>query len=121
MSNIPTGKSLRAAFPSGDIGAMVEVMTEGNRDVEPVLKDLFFHPSKEGIYDIYALDDMNIRGSDINIAFNVAGGSLEQLRDLLKNRSEVLVKGINSAPNKIAGEPIVSHGASSKRSSNPGV
>jgi len=104
-----------------DIGTVLEIMSGGDAGYKAILEGILSHPAADDIMTILEMDDMNIRGSDIFLAHEVAGGNALKLVILLKQRSPELVEAINSHPDKIPGEPVVCRGASEVRGgqSNP--
>ena len=71
-------------------------MSEGNPGAVRVLMDLL--QSGDGVMLILSLDDMNIRGSSIWIAFkDFAGQDLEVFKAAIQARDPEMVRVVNAA------------------------
>ena len=75
----------------------IVVMSEGNPGATTVLVK-FVQDDIMGLFDILNLDDMNIRGSQIWLAYkDYCGEDMELLKELVKGRDAGLVEAVNIA------------------------
>jgi hypothetical protein len=89
------------------------VMSEGNPGAMSVLSQLML--KIEDLTVILGLDDMNIRGSQIWVAFkDFAGEDIEKLKEAVKSRNKDLVDIVNKECASY-GEIAVTSGASFTR------
>jgi len=90
---------------------VVTTMTEGNPGAIRVCSELLKSPDHSGLMLILDMDDMNIRGSDIWIAYkDFCKENIQYLKDCLCNRDKALVSFMNASPEVKA--RIVTGGAS---------
>ena len=97
---------------SGDPMTSIVEMAEGNIGAIRVLTDLCQPDLMMGFMTILGLDDMNIRGPQIWIAFkDYCGQDIEKLRAVIKARDPAMVAMINERSG--IKEQAVTSGASS--------
>jgi len=93
---------------------VVAKMSEGNPGGLHVLMQMVKESPQEAFINILSLDDMNIRGSQIWIAYkNFCGNDLKKLIECIKNRDKKMIDKINEE-SKRSGIPwlVVEGGAS---------
>jgi hypothetical protein len=75
---------------------LIEVMGEGNPGALTVLINMLGGPTMDGAFDILRLDDMNIRGPQIWVAFkDYCGQDWAVFTKAVKERDPLMVATIN--------------------------
>lgn len=95
------------------IQEVVSEMSEGNQGAISVMMMILEKEPMRGIFDILSMDDMNIRGPQIWLAFkDFAGQDLDKMLKAVRERDPQMVTIINiNFPNQVA----VTNGASFHR------
>ncbi|MCM1496771.1 MAG: hypothetical protein NC089_13375 [Bacteroides sp.] len=91
---------VREYIKTGDIGEIIHIMSEGNDTVSELLHSclLEFDSLWEFIKWILIMDDMNIRGDQLQIIYeNYASGDTGKLINSIETRDEKLVELVNAA------------------------
>jgi hypothetical protein len=98
-STSPRGLSTMARPPISlsDTGFDMAVkMSEGNPGALSVITKVLQNDPEMGIFDLLNLDDMNIRGSQIWVAYkDHCGEDLEQFLDKTRSRDAAMVETVN--------------------------
>ncbi len=103
---------------NGSVLDMLLLMAEGNPGAATVLSQIM-NKYDAGAMRIFDLDDMNIRGSQIWVAFkDVCNEDLDVLCEKLRKRDPSMVEAVNKEMlrDPYFGWLAVQHGASSNRS-----
>jgi hypothetical protein len=102
----------------GSVLDMLLLMSEGNPGAATVLSRIM-NKCDAGAMSIFDLDDMNIRGSQIWVAFKyVCNEDLDMLCEKLKKRDPSMVEAINKEMSRI---PTYEWLAVQRGASKPGV
>ena len=107
-------KSREYVKTSDSIPTLLEKMSEGNPGAASVLSRFMIVPT--GLMNILDMDDMNIRGSQIWVAYkDYCGEDIDILTHSLTSRDGDLVKCVNiETARRGGGAKAVLHGASLK-------
>lgn len=92
--------------------AIVDVLAEEDSRAKEILVKAS-HSGGEKSFERF--DDMNLRGSDIVIAFALAGKSIETLLSLMEKPTQNFLDAINNHPDKLSREPVVAKDANRLR------
>jgi hypothetical protein len=96
---------------------VILTMSEGNPGAIGVLMQLIQDPTGIGLIDILNLDDMDMRGSQIWVAYkDHCKGDLDAFKKALRDRDQSLVDAVNTLGSHAPGTPkAVIGGASFRR------
>jgi hypothetical protein len=98
---------------SGDIAVQ---MAEGNLGALSVLTKLAKLPNMEGFGLVLDLDDMNLRGSQIYVAWKYhCNEDLEVFKKAVRDRDEAMIETVNSSQGHSPGTPRAVTGGASYR------
>jgi hypothetical protein len=108
MSTAPVREKIELNDKIIDVMAKV---AEGNLDASTILAHLVSMYPTEGIYTLLTLNDMNMRGPQIVVAYkDFCKEDLAKFKEVIDNRSQEVVDVVNSIMGHYA--TAVTHGAS---------
>lgn len=83
---------------TGTVMDMLLQMGEGNPGALSILSKLWQLPGPDALMSILDLDDMNMRGSQIYVAWkDYCGEDMEKFKDSIRNRDPEMVRVVNEA------------------------